>query len=290
MNHFTIKDIENLTGIKAHTLRIWEKRYNIIQPKRKESLQRFYDNEDLKQILRIAHLYNNGYKISAIANLHDYKVEVYETEKDHAEEALTKILIEAAVEVNETLFNKTIQQSFDKFGVETAMIKVVYPYLEKIGLLWMNNEALAAQERFASNLILKKLINETEKLNVECDKTLSSVLLFTPPQEYHELPLLFMHYLLKRSCHHVYYVGANTNFEVLDAFIETTKPGTLMFHLITCFIHKSLDAYVRELTQRYPKQTIVMSGKFAGNITIKADNLKLLCSLNEMLAFCNGAF
>ncbi len=288
MNHFTIRDIENLTGIKAHTLRIWEKRYGIIQPKRKDSQHRFYDSEDLKQMLRIAHLYNNGYKISAIANLWAYEKEVYELKNDKAEAAFIKVLIEASIDTNEMLFDKTLKQAFEEFDVEAAMIKIVYPYLENIGMLWMNNEALPAQERFASNLILKKLISEIENLNITPDKTFPSVLMFTPPREYHELPLLFMQCLLKRSRHHVYYVGTNTDFEVLDAFVKTTKPDILLFHLITSFINKSLDAYITELTQHYPHNTIVMSGKFAGTISVKAHNLKLLCSLQEMLAFCNG--
>jgi len=114
MNYFTIKDIENLSGIKAHTLRIWEKRYGIITPKRKASKHRFFDNDDLKRVLRITHLYNNGYKISAIAAMKN-ELNAYETKTALAEDSLIKILIEATIDLDEILLHTTLQKSHHSF-------------------------------------------------------------------------------------------------------------------------------------------------------------------------------
>ncbi len=285
MNYFTIKDIENLSGIKAHTLRIWEKRYGIITPKRKASKHRFFDNDDLKQVLRITHLYNNGYKISAIAAMKTNGLNAYETKTALAEDSLIKILIEATIDLDEILLHTTLQKAITAFGLEECMVKVVYPYFEKIGMLWMNNEALPAQERFASNIIVKKLINEIDKLPLSFKSTQPVLILFTPLQEYHEIPLLFMYYMFKKNNRNICYLGTNTNFEVLDAFIRLNKKCILYFHVITNLTHNSIDDYVQQLLQRYNDQKIVMSGKLTNAVTVKSENLKLLHSLDEMVAF-----
>jgi DNA-binding transcriptional MerR regulator len=288
MDHFTIKDIENLSGIKAHTLRIWEKRYRIITPKRKESKRRFYDNEDLKHLLRIAHLYNNGYKISAIANM---KAEEFVTCKKNevfAEDDSIKLLLEATIDMDELLLNETLEKSINSLGLEGCMVKVVYPYFEKIGMLWMNNEAMPAQERFASNIILKKIIREIDKLDLSSDDNKPTVLLFTPPEEHHEIPLLLMHYLLKKSSFHVYYLGTNITFDELDTFMKINKADILYFHVITNLTHDLIDNYVKQLCERFAEQEIVMSGKLTPLVSVKSENLKLLNSLADMIAFGKG--
>ncbi|MEO8713347.1 MAG: MerR family transcriptional regulator [Parafilimonas sp.] len=290
MNNFTIKDIENLSGIKAHTLRIWEKRYSIITPKRKESNHRFYDNEDLKQVLRITNLYNNGYKISAIANMNEDELLGYETTAVSAEGMLVNKLLEAALDLNEFLFNQTLDEAINISGLEACMIKVVYPYLEKIGILWMKNEALPAQERFASNIIIKKMVNEIDKIESSFTNHQPSVILFTPPKEYHEIPLLFMYYLLKKNHQHVYYLGANVTLDVLDAFSKTNRSAFLYFHVITNLTHDNIDNYLLRLTNHFADQKIVMSGMLAKTVSIKAENLQLLHSLEDMMSFGKGNF
>lgn len=290
MNQFTIKDIESLSGIKAHTLRIWEKRYGIISPKRKDNKQRFYDNEDLKLILRITHLYNNGHKISAIANMQQFEASVYDLPIGFAEEAFIKLLIEASIDIDERLFTTTLNKAMDAFDIEECMIKVVYPYFEKIGMLWMNNKAFPAQERFASNIILKRIVNEIDKLTSQYKPQQPGIILFTPLREYHEIPLLFMHYLLKKNSHAVYYLGTHVSFDVLETFLKINKAEVLFFHVITNLTHHTMNNYVQQLTQHFSNHTIIMSGKLTETVTVSAGNLKLLHSVNEMIEFGKNGF
>src|ERR1700755_2349496 len=132
MNHFTIKDIENLSGIKAHTLRIWEKRYGIITPKRKLSKHRFYDGDDLKQILRITQLYNNGYKISTIAKMPLNELSAYKAGTASKEESIINILIEATIDLDEMILSETLRKAISTFGLEACMVNILFPYFEKI--------------------------------------------------------------------------------------------------------------------------------------------------------------
>lgn len=288
MNHFTIKDIENISGIKAHTLRIWEKRYGIITPKRKQSKHRFYDNEDLKHVLRITHLYKSGHRISAIANMPKDDLKEHDIKNSNSEFALIKILLETTLDLNEQEFIKNLDKAIARFGLESCIIKIIYPYFEKIGMLWLNNQAIPAQERFAGNIIIKKIIGEIDKLDGNMQAQNNAIVLFTPPQEHHEIPLLFLHYLLKKSGNYVYYLGTNVGFEILIAFIKSNRCQTLCFHLITNLTNFKIDNYVNELTQKFSNHNIIMSGKFTNNVSIKAGNLRLLNSLQEMIDFGNG--
>src|SRR5690348_11633995 len=211
MDRFTISDIENLSGIKAHTLRIWEKRYGILVPKRKESNHRYYDNDDLKYILQIAYLYNNGYKISTIAKLPKTALKNYiaPTAGAEGERYFENLLLQSALMFEETAFNETLHAAIERFGFEACIVNVVYRYFEKIGLLWMSNEAVPAQEHFSSNIIRNKIIDAIDKIQAAKAAEKAPVILFTPEDEHHEIPLLFAHYLFKKYNKNVVYLGAN---------------------------------------------------------------------------------
>ncbi len=202
MNSFTINDIENLCGIKAHTLRIWEKRYGLLTPKRKESNHRIYDNEDLRHILQVVYLYNKGHKISKIARYHegDFKILTSVNERN-AEAQLLFIngLLQAAFNFDEELFDETLSMAIERLGFEECIIKVVYPYFEKVGLLWMNNVAVPAQEHFSSNIIRNKLIVAIDKTRIPLSPPGTKILLFTPEHENHEIPLLLPIIYLRKT-------------------------------------------------------------------------------------------
>src|SRR3954452_22814323 len=139
MNQFTIKDIENLSGIKAHTWRIWEQRYGLGVPQRKDSNHRFYDNENLKQILRISYLYHSGIKISRIASLNGEQIRTKTLEslqQDNDFEYYIKELIEAAIDLDDERFERVFQESIERTGIEAAILQIIYPFQHKIGVLW----------------------------------------------------------------------------------------------------------------------------------------------------------
>lgn len=286
MDRFTISDIENLSGIKAHTLRIWEKRYGIPVPKRKESNHRYYDNDDLKYILQVAYLYNNGYKISKIAALkkEELKAHVHEI-KGEGEQQFENALLEAAFKFDETSFDDVLNTAIEKLGFEKCILNVVYPYFEKIGLLWMNNEAVPAQEHFSSNIIRNKIITAIDALPPQIPKKKEAVLLFTPEDEHHEIPLLFSHFLFKKHGKPVVYLGTNVSIETLKNFCGRKNEQELYFNVITNFTGFSIDEYLTTLCITFPSHKIIMSGPLTHNVTVKMPNCILFSSLEEMIAF-----
>ena len=186
MNHFTIKDIENLCGIKAHTLRIWEKRHQLVLPKRKQSKHRFYDNVDLKELLRISFLYHQGYKISTIAELSPEEIHhaVESTspgEKNH--EIFVHQLIEAGLDFDKERFEKIVNSLVLCIGLEKCISAVFYPFLHRIGLLWMTNNVIPAQEHFVSHIIRKKIICATDALETDSNSP-SNIIVFAPSGEF----------------------------------------------------------------------------------------------------------
>jgi len=287
VDRFTISDIENLSGIKAHTLRIWEKRYGILVPKRKESNHRYYDNDDLKYILQVAYLYNNGYKISKIARLQKKELKNYiALDRENATQLyFENNLLQAALEFDETSFEETLNAAFERLGFEQCILKVVYPYFEKIGMLWMRDEAVPAQEHFSSNIIRNKIINAIDEIPIPREQNKKTVLLFTPEDEYHEIPLLFAHYLFKKHNKNVVYLGTNISVDALKILCTEKKQSQLFFNIITNFTGFSIDEYLRKLSKTFPSQKIIMSGPLTHDVTVDLPNCTLLTSLENMIDF-----
>ena len=262
MQIFSIRDIENLTGVKAHTLRIWEQRYKFFQPKRKESQHRFYDNEDLKKLLRVSYLYHNGWKISKIAAMADSMIAETiagaEVTDGEYKKSVT-LMIEAAVDFNESRIIGMLNDIVEKIGFERCITEVCYPFLQKIGLLWSTNNVIPAQEHFSSYIIQNRIIVETEKLPFH-DRT-PEVMLICPEGEYHELPLLFINYLLKKQGRSTVYLGSNIlKSEVVEA-ASVSGIRYLYLHLITNFTGLYADDYLEEICRSLPDKKILASGQ-----------------------------
>jgi DNA-binding transcriptional MerR regulator len=287
MNSFTIKDIENLTGIKAHTLRIWEQRYNIICPRRKESKHRQYDNDDLKAILQISFLYHQGYKISKIASLQPEEIKqiTLDCVQKNSFEVFVNQLMEAAIDFDQSRFEKIFHTMVLRVGFEKSIIHVIYPFLENIGILWMTGHVIPAQEHFASHLIRKKILMAIDGLESNYKVTDKKILLFAPEGEFHELPLLFIKYLFKKNGIPVTYFGVDTNFSKLREYLHQKQVTHLYFHVITFFSDDNLEQLVREILEEYPDKQLVISGPPSRNIEVHSQNLRILNSLNETIAF-----
>ncbi|ANE49510.1 MerR family transcriptional regulator [Flavisolibacter tropicus] len=287
MQNFTIKDIENMCDIKAHTLRIWEQRYHFFKPKRTEGKQRYYENEDLKRLLRIAFLYHNGWKISKIAALTEEEIiasvlEVGKLSKDHQQFILT--LLEAAIDFDEKAFHQILDELIEKFGMEEAISKICYPFLKRIGVLWMTNNVIPAQEHFSSYLIQHKIIAETDKLTASNDKH-RQILLFTPDGEYHEMPLLFLNYMLKKWGWSTIYLGSNIKLQQVKEIVQQNPIEYIFTHIITNFTRFEIDDYFELLCQALPGKTIVASGASTLAATRTFVNLRLLKSDEAIYAF-----
>lgn len=262
MERFTIRDIEHMTGIKAHTLRIWEQRYNLFTPKRKESKHRYYDNDDLKSLLQIAFLYHNGWKISRIAQLTPEAitttVTATEINSENYKIAVLKLL-DAAIHFNEKDFVAILNDLINTVGLEACVTQVCYPFLQRVGLLWMTNNIIPAQEHFSSYLIQHKIIAETDKLQ-DAPSDAQAIVLFTPDGEYHELPLLFINYLLKKNNWRTIYLGSDVKLQNLQKFQNDQHITYLFLHVITNFSGWEIDDYLEQLCTTFPDKKIVASG------------------------------
>ncbi len=291
MNYFTIRDVENLSGIKAHTWRIWEQRHQICLPQRKDSNHRFYDAENLKHILRISYLYHTGIKISNLARLGEEEVIALATKTGdalHTDSFFVKELLEASLDFNVDRFEKICREVFKTIEIEKAVLNVIYPFVERVGLLWMTDHMVPAQEHFTSNIIRRRIIIEIDKLPVVRSSTAITTILFTPEKEHHELPLLLIHYLLKKSGNVVRYFGNNIQLNSIKEYVQIEKIDRIHFHLITNFTNKEPQAFLAHVANEFPLQQIVMSGKQTQHITKPPANAVVLQSLQALLDYAKG--
>jgi DNA-binding transcriptional MerR regulator len=263
MQNFSIRQIELLTGIKSHTLRIWEQRYDFFKAQRKESNMRFYTNEDLKKLLCISFLYHNGWKVSRIAALTDEQI-LKETEKTDINESnyptAIQHLLKAAIDFNEAAFVAILNELTATIGFERLVTEICYGYMQRIGLLWDTSRIIPAQEHFSSYIIQNKIISETEKFS-DTQNGDPEIVLFCPENEFHELPLLFINYLLRKNGWRVLYLGANVTLEDLKEAARIRGIRYLYLHLITNFTGFSIDDYFETLRKTFPDKIILASGK-----------------------------
>ncbi|MBD98946.1 MAG: helix-turn-helix-type transcriptional regulator [Verrucomicrobia bacterium] len=209
MGKYSIKDLEQLSGVKAHTLRIWEKRYKLLKPERTDTNIRFYNDDELRKLLNVTLLYNKGEKISKVASYdHAQLLTAVKEIEDHHLLNRSRVddLTMASLVYDSIRFSQLYDQFVEEIGIERTFVEVLLPFLERVGLLWLSEEMNPSQEHLISNLIRQKIIHAIEQLPNNYKK---SAILFLPEGEYHELGLLFFSYLFKKHGFHVYYLGAS---------------------------------------------------------------------------------
>jgi len=262
MGEYSIKELEKLSGIKAHTIRIWEKRYKLITPKRTSTNIRFYSDNDLKKLLNIAVVNNSGIKISNIAKLTAGKLhELVQQQNQVGEDIASPIdkLVIATVAMDEQAFSKTLARLESQTGFEKVVTLVLYPFLERIGVLWHTGEIMPAQEHFVSNLIRQKLIAAIDKLPYP-EKNSFKTILFLPENEFHEIGLLFYSYLARKNGHHTFYLGQSVPYNDLKRVVATHHPNLLITSIVTSLNEDRLGTYLGNLSRDFKKQTIAISG------------------------------
>lgn len=263
MNTFTIKDLENLSGIKAHTLRIWEQRYHFLKPSRTHTNIRYYSNEDLKMILNIAILNKYGYKISHIDKMSEAQINekiLSLNQMEAQQERIVNDLIKNMIDLDIQSFEDTLDRFILVKGIERAITQIIFPFLEKIGILWMTNHINPAQEHLVTNLIRQKLIVGIEGVSVSL-KLNKTVLLFLPEGEYHELGLLFMYYLLKKRGSDVIYLGTNVPLKDVSYIVDLKKPDYLYSHLTTVGQNFNFDKFLLNIGKKLHNIPVIISGQ-----------------------------
>ena len=247
---FTIKDLENISGIKAHTIRIWEKRYNLLEPQRTETNIRYYSNQNLQKLLNVVLLSKNNFKISKIAKMSDEDIILQSREvafatgtKDDAINALKLSMLQ----FNKTLFNETYNKLIEIKTFKEVFKEVLIPFLNHIGLLWQTDTLLPAHEHFISNLIAQKIhINtaDLERKNKDFNKT---YVLFLPENEIHELGLLYLNYELVLKGNKTIYLGQNLPLDNLNYFFENKSELTFVTSLTVQPYDDKIESYFNEI-------------------------------------------
>jgi DNA-binding transcriptional MerR regulator len=267
MNSFTIKDLENLSGIKAHTLRIWEQRYNFLKPSRTFTNIRYYSNDELKTVLNIALLNKYGYKISHIDKMNSLEIndKILSLNQVQAQqERIINELVKNMVDMDMEAFETTLGNYILVRGIERTITQIIFGYMEKIGILWLTNHINPAQEHLVTNIIRQKLIVGIEGVStsLRINKTL---LLFLPEAEYHELGLLFMYYLLKSRGADVIYLGTNVPIKDVAYVVNLKKPDYLYSHITTPGQHFNFDKFLLNVSKELKTVPCIISGQLTQN-------------------------
>jgi DNA-binding transcriptional MerR regulator len=286
--NYSIRDLEKLSGIKAHTLRIWEKRYALFEPDRTDTNIRYYSNDDLKRILNISLLNKNGYKISRIAAMRESeiaeKISAINLVRTDNEDLLDSLII-GMIDMNEDLFERTFSSCILKMGFENTILKVVFPFLNRIGIMWQTGSINPAQEHFVSNIVRQKLIVAIDGVAKQSvDKKSPSAVLFLPENELHELSLLFYNYALRTRGFRTIYLGQTVPLPNLERVIEIVKPDYLICVVTNAFSKKEMTKFF-ELTERIRGvKKIFLSGKAVLDLKKKVPStISLFSNLEELI-------
>lgn len=287
---YSIKDLEKLSGVKAHTLRIWEKRYNIVQPKRTATNIRYYLDDDLKNILNIALLNRNGIKISKIAMMEpsDIAKKVAEiTEVDESFEGQLDSLTISLIELNEDKFIKLINKNIEQQGFINTMLDVVYPLLDKLAVMWLSGSIKSIHEKFVSRLIKRKCLVEIDKLETTRKETF---MIFLPENESNELSLLFLHYLIRKNGFQVINAGVSVQaHELLE--VKQLRDVDYIYTIINdAPSDQELNNYLRLLQQTFNNTQFILSGLKILSTQIDADLLHRITTVRsseETISYLN---
>lgn len=284
MGKYSIKELEKLSGIKAHTLRIWEKRHKLIDPDRTTTNIRLYSDDDLRKIINVSVLNNYGIKISKIAHMSvdEMNTKVREISEIRNDSAIhIDQLVLAMIDLEEESFEKILNTLILRYGFEKTMTEIVYPFLQKIGILWQTENITPAHEHFITNLIRQKILVALDALPLP-PKTATRLMLFLPEGELHELGLLFYHYSLRKKGYRTYYLGQNVPHADVRLVYATHKPSILVTH-ITASLPLPIDQYLNKLAEDFPEAEIYISGYQVINYKgIKLKNIQTFFTVQDL--------
>ncbi len=287
---YSIRDLETLSGIKAHTIRIWEKRYGLLNPQRTDTNIRYYLDEDVKVLLRAVLLNKNGHKISKIASMSEDQLQeavlALSEEKVDAELQADAIML-SMLELDEQKFDTTIRKRIAENGFKETMMQVVFPFLNRLNVLWMTGSVMPVQENYIAGLIKQKIYVAIELLPHPIPSK-GTFMIFLPEGEEHELSTLFIHFLLKDLGYKVVNLGRNTSIEDLQIACEIHQPE-FIFTLINEGLFKDpIGKYIERLSLHCRNSTILLSGMQVNRHQIKSQkNYLTFDGLEEILEYFN---
>ncbi|MGZ3958557.1 MAG: MerR family transcriptional regulator [Flavisolibacter sp.] len=288
---FTIKELASLSGIKAHTIRIWEQRYHFLKPTRTHTNIRTYNNEELKTLLTVALLNKYGYKISRIDEMGPEQrtsAVLQLPHRDAYHENMVNDLMGCMVDLRTGDFEQTLDQYIRLHGIEKTLPTILFPFLEKVGILWQTNKIIPIQEHIVSNIIRQKIVRAIEDLPLpQAPKPLFVLLL--PENEHHELGLLFVYYLLRKKGIPVIYLGADVPFKDISYLLSVKSPGYLYLHLTSFPRQQSFQKYISQLSAQMKEGQILVSGSVAQSQKFSPPaNVGVLPSMSEVITYISS--
>lgn len=292
MGEYTIKDLERLSGIKAHTIRIWEKRYNVISPGRTTTNRRRYSDNDLRKLINISILNRSGFKISRIVSMSikemEEKVSLISQDITQTDTRIESLIV-AMISLDEPGFNKLIDSSIKELGLEKAFIELIFPFLGRVGILWVTGSIVPAEEHFVSNLVRQKLIAHIDAQDFSEKTSGKKVLLYLPENEWHEMGILFYSYLARKHGHRVLYLGSATPIDSLIKAIQVWPAEIIVTATSSGFAGIRKEEYLKELSEKFKDLLIIVSGTLATGIKGKMpDNIKAVHRPEEFIRLLNA--
>ena len=286
---YSISDLEQLSGVQVHTIRVWERRYHALEPERSAGNTRVYNDDQLKRLLNIVSLSESGLKISHVCSLSNQEMnQLLDKELDKPVSAIAHYdlyisqLLRVGLGYNENEFDNLITKAIQEYGLKDTYINVMYPLLVRLGLMWRVDNICPAQEHFLSNIIKRKLSAAIDELKEKAISK-STWVLFLPEDEDHDIGLLFAHYLLKQAGHKVIYLGGKVPLASVQIVINSIEIHHLLLFMVRSHPNFKANDYLLQLGNTFTKQTI----HIAGNSSMLADipeitNLRLMKSIADL--------
>lgn len=286
---YSISDLEQLSGVQTHTIRIWERRYNALEPMRSAGNTRFYDDNHLRRLLNIVGLSQSGLKISQVCALSEIEMDnLLKQEIDHtlSQDARFEYFISQSLNYglvyNEYEFDRLLNTCLAEYGMITTYKNVIYPLLVRLGLMWRRDHICPAQEHFLSNIIRQKLFAAINNLPVKSTNE-PSWLLFLQEDEDHDIGLLFANYLLKQAGKKVIFLGGRVPMESLKDAMQQNNAGHMLLFMVRSRPVIDADAYLNELSTSFKHVNIHLAGngKLIGELKLNT-NVNWFHSIEEL--------
>ncbi|SKB34042.1 MerR family transcriptional regulator [Daejeonella lutea] len=264
MNVFSISQLSQYSGIKPHTIRIWEQRYKALQPDRSEKNTRYYDGEQLRRLLNIVSLMETKHKVSELCAMPDEKLSTLVLQSNDLSihdnhEYFVSQLISAGMCYDESRFEALFEDALAKYGLESMYQMIIYPMLVRVGVMWSANVIPSVQEHFISNLVRQKILKAIDALPPAALNS-NTWLLFLPEDEYHEIGLLFAAFIIRKSGHKVVYLGSSVSYEAALSAMRDINPKYLLLFLVRYNLFENINQYVNDLNNAFNGEKIYLAG------------------------------
>jgi DNA-binding transcriptional MerR regulator len=285
---FSISDLERITGVKAHTIRIWEKRYKGLTPGRSQGNTRYYDDAQLVKLLNVMSLLECGHKVSKLFSFSDQEIkELLEKEltktksPDEQIEFFITQLLSTGIHYDEARFQKLITESISKYGFVNAFMHIVFPLLNRIGLLWGKDNLCPSKEHFISNIVRQKLIGAIELLP-EPKNLQKPWILLLPENEYHEIGLIFSNYIIRLYGHRTIFLGANVPVSSLENTLHVFTNSKVLFFTTQNQTLEKVHEYIKYIRNQDIHSKIIIAGNPKWTHALSLQNVIQIGSLEEL--------